>query len=282
MPDRLDLVARTRFRVRRAWHRASLRRRVARLDRPVLLTGIPGNVGDQLIWAGLEAACGDLLPRRLPLCEVAGARGATLVIPGSGAWSPGYHEWLPDLVVRCATRFEKVVVLPSSYDTRVAEVAAALAVPNLHPMARERESAALVRATRECSLSLDCAVYAGASFAPVPPDPAPRTLFALRTDRESALGRDGFRLSGRNLDISALAPSLDHWLAGIAAHGTVVTDRAHVMLAATLMGKKVYFHEGSYWKLSEIADYTFGKRRSWPQQVDGQGLASLGALEAIA
>jgi hypothetical protein len=247
------------WRMRLRWHRQRLRRIVASLDSPILMVDLPGNVGDQLIWSGIDAALDDLFVDRVPVAHVDATSGHTLVVPGSGAWSSKYDEWLPDLVASASGRFATVLVLPSSFDVRVPAVRRALSPSNVIPLARERVSAAAVSAFRTCALTLDCSVYAPLNPSPGPAPTTPRgELVCLRTDSESAIPRDHYELSDANDDISATAPDLRAWLTAIQASSCVTTDRAHVMIAATLMGKPVRYLEGSYWKVHALADYTFG------------------------
>jgi exopolysaccharide biosynthesis predicted pyruvyltransferase EpsI len=49
---------------------------------------------------------------------------------------------------------------------------------------------------------------------------------------------------------------LDHWLWTIARCDTVATDRAHVMIAAALLGKNVEYHGTNYHKVNAIAEYS--------------------------
>ena len=88
---------------------------------------------------------------------------------------------------------------------------------------------------------------------------------AYRTDRESALSvtPEG------NHDISRLCSSLADWLWTIARHAHVKTDRAHVMIAAALLGKDVDYWTSSYHKVPSIADYalkSFPVRRIVPEE----------------
>ena len=129
-----------------AWSAASRRRRCSPRR-----TGQPG---DLLIASGLEALLGDLLPDRVPYGEQSRNRtGHTLVVPGSGAWSPEYHEWMPDLVLAASASYQRVLVLPSSYCPDVPVVRRALSSDNVTALNREQFSARLLHrsATRDSS-----------------------------------------------------------------------------------------------------------------------------------
>jgi exopolysaccharide biosynthesis predicted pyruvyltransferase EpsI len=90
-------------------------------------------------------------------------------------------------------------------------------------------------------------------------------LVAYRTDAESV----GSMIPENNHDISKSCSSLDEWLWTIARHAVVKTDRAHVMIAAALLGKAVDFSTSSYHKVPSIADYalkSFPVRRIEPEK----------------
>ena len=56
-----------------------------------------------------------------------------------------------------------------------------------------------------------------------------------------------------NRDISLTCESLDEFLWAIAQYEVVETNRAHVMIAAALMGKEVRYHPSNYHKLPALA-----------------------------
>jgi hypothetical protein len=253
VPESLD---RARWGARRRHQRHALRRLVASHPDPHLLTGVPGNTGDLLIAAGVDAAVGDLVGR-VPYGEHHDHRGGTLVVPGSGAWSRAYHEWLPELVLAATRRYQRVLVLPSSYDPSVPVVRRALEQPTVTAVSRESVSAGLVAPFGHGQVLLDCAVHAPELRRPTRRPPHAASLVSLRTDAESALGAD--RLPPGNRDLSAGWPDLEPWLAALHATGHVVTDRAHVVIAAVLLGRDVDFTDGGYWKNRAMAELTFGR-----------------------
>lgn len=58
-----------------------------------------------------------------------------------------------------------------------------------------------------------------------------------------------------NNDISLTCEVLDEWLWIIARHEVVETDRAHVMIAGAMLGKKVMYKSTNYHKVPAIAEY---------------------------
>ena len=136
-------------------------------------------------------------------------------------------------------------------------VRAALERDNVVALSREATSARLIEPLGHGKLLLDCAVHAPELRRPLSrPAGGGATLLALRTDAESAIGAD--RLPAGNHDLSAGPPSLGPWLAAIRDTGSLVTDRAHVMIAGVLLGRRVDYTDGRYWKNRAMAEATFG------------------------
>ena len=242
-------------------HLAQLRR-----EMPVrVLVAMPGNVGDQLIWAGtndLLAAAG-VSPRPLPAGEVHAtvARDECLVIPGSGALTAIWHEGLPRLVADAADRFARVVLLPSQFDATVPVVAAALSRPNVFAFAREPRSFNRIRRFGRAALAFDPALFAerlpGTRPAP-PARAASARLIAFREDPASLLAAHGCRPNPRvNHDIGRLAPDLDGFLAAVQTVDEVVTDRLHVTVAAAMSGRRVRYIDPHDHKISTYVAFVF-------------------------
>lgn len=210
---------------------------------------VGGDLGDDLIWAGTSALLADRIYTETDLGGLCAASGHTVLLSGSGAFCRSYHELMPRALAVAELRFERVLVLPSSFDPSEDEVREALARTGATVFARERESYARIRSlcdarlAHDCSFLFDFSPYARAGEG---------TLNAFRTDREAA---GTMPPPFGNVDISSTASSLEEWLATIAAHELIRTDRAHVMIAAALMGKQVEFAPGPYHKVGGIAEY---------------------------
>lgn len=220
----------------------------------VLVRGI-GNRGDELIWAGTRRLLEGHIYREVEIDDIATARGRTALICGSGAFCQPFHELLPHVLAIAELRFERVVVLPSSFDTTVDVVREALRRSRALVFARERESFRRIQSLCDARLGHDCAFYF--DYEPFRNDRAESgVLSAFRTDREAT----GERVTPPdNDDISLTAGSLDDWLRRIGAHQLVRTDRAHVMIAAAMLGKTVEFAPSSYFKVPAIAAYALGE-----------------------
>ena len=208
-----------------------------------------GNIGDALIQAGNARLLAPLRPREAPLTEIPFRRGHTAVLSGGGAWCAPYHEIMPHALREAERRFERVVVLPSSFDPSVPAVRQALAGTTALVLAREAESFRRIQPLCASALALDAAFFF--DFDPYR-QAGKGALNAYRTDRESAGDAE---LPADNDDISATCRTLDEWLERIARHAVVRTDRAHVMIAAALLGKRVEYRSSLYHKVPAIAEF---------------------------
>jgi GT2 family glycosyltransferase len=208
-----------------------------------------GNRGDELIQAGTRQLLAGLDYREIGFEEVAAASGELAVVSGGGAWCRWYHEIMPRVLTLAEMRFARVVVLPSSFDPSEDAVRHVLGRSRAVIFARERESWRQIRDLCDARLAHD-----GAFFFDYTPFAAAGdgVLHAYRTDRESS---SSFPLPPDNVDVSALYPSLPPWLGRIAGAALVRTDRAHVMIAAALLGKQVEYRASGYHKVTAIAEF---------------------------
>jgi exopolysaccharide biosynthesis predicted pyruvyltransferase EpsI len=220
-----------------------------------------GNIGDDLIYAGTRQLLARRFYSEVSVRNLAGVSGHTAVVAGCGGWCSPYHDMVEHLPA-IETRFERVIIMPSSFDVSVPSVRSALATTKALVFARERKSFEGICRLCDAKIAYDCAFFF--DYRPYL-RPGKGCLVAYRTDRESALSvtPEG------NHDISRLCSSLDDWLWTIARHAHVKTDRAHVMIAAALLGKDVDYWTSSYHKVPSIADYalkSFPVRRIVPEE----------------
>lgn len=226
-----------------------------------------GNMGDYLIHAGTRQLLSGTFyeearfrwskeaivsghRRGADIRGLRGVRGHTALVTGGGGWCGPFHRTMPTVLPLIERRFEKVIVLPSSVDTSVVKVRKALARTNALVFARERESYRQLQELCKTDIAHDCAFFF--DFGPYRRR-GKGLLTAYRTDAEST--SHGETPPGNN-DVSVSCKSLDEWLWTIARHEVVETDRAHVMIAAAMLGKKVRYHASNYHKVPAIAEYT--------------------------
>jgi GT2 family glycosyltransferase len=216
-----------------------------------------GNWGDELIFEGIRRLLRGRPYREIGIDDIARSRGHSAIIAGGGAFCRPYHETMPHVLAVADLRFERVIVLPTSFDVSVDCVKEALSKTRATVFAREELSYRAIRGFCDARLALDCAFFF--DFSPYYSS-GTGTLVAYRTDLES----NGEPLPPGNEDVSLTCGSLDEWLRTIARHSRVRTDRAHVMIASALLGKDVEAAPSSYHKVAAIADYSLG---GFPVQV---------------
>ena len=232
-----------------------------------LLNEIPGNVGDQLIWEGtrrLFAASG-IDYATITLDEViksgTSSRNGSLVVPGSGALTTNFHEWLPMTIIKSSSLFDRVVILPSEFEPSVPIVEEALKLANVFAYARDSFSYRKIKKYGRATLAPDLALWASdfipSSTSGSAEHPEGRVLLALRTDAASRLSALGFQLSNTNNDVSATSPTLSEFLETIEYADSVVTDRLHVAVATILLGKTLHYVDPLDDKISRYLAYTF-------------------------
>lgn len=215
----------------------------------VVLFRHKGNIGDELILAGTRRLLSGIAHRETGVWEMGEARGHTALIIGSGGWCVPFHHQLPQALPEIEARFERVFILPSTFDLAEPSLRALLAKTKAKVFARERESFAQVREICDAALSHDHAFYFDYRSYFLEGQGA---LSAFREDKSSAFGA----VPAGNLDISDKCFGLDHFLWTIARHKSVATDRAHVMIAAACLGKTVRYRPNSDHKVAGIANYS--------------------------
>lgn len=260
---------------RKLWgvgHPRSIRQSIAASARKILreVAGAPditfirghGNIGDHLIHAGTRRLLAGVPHKEVVVQKHTGAssentgirglrdaRGHTALIAGSGGWCGPFHNLMPKVLRLVEGRFERVIVLPSTVDTSVEEIRDVLAGTKALFFAREQESYRQLRGLCETDIAHDCALFF--DFGPYKLR-GEGLLTAFRTDADSNLDE----LPPGNDDVSLSCNSLDEWLWRIARHEAVETDRAHVMIAAAMLGKEVRYRATNYHKVPAIAEYS--------------------------
>jgi exopolysaccharide biosynthesis predicted pyruvyltransferase EpsI len=228
---------------------AGRRRLLGAIDgaRDVTFIRLHGNIGDDLIYAGARQLLSSTDYREISVTHVQGASGDTAIIAGGGGWCGVYND-IPRYLPIVEKRFRRVIVFPSSFDCSIPSVREAIAATNATVFARERESYRQIEPLCDAMLAFDTAFYF--DYRPYMRR-GDGTLVAYRSDPEAI----GYDLPAGNNDISSTSESLDEFLWTIARHATVLTDRAHVMIAAALLGRRVEYRSSNYHKVPSIAEY---------------------------
>lgn len=208
-----------------------------------------GNIGDHLIWAGAYRLLEGVAHERRSVLKLDEVEGDTAIITGGGGWCRYFRKWWPERLADIESRFHRVIVFPSSYEIGYEPVRRALTASNALFFAREKQSYKQIKDLCRADYAYDSAFFF--DFAPYR-QAGSGTLYAYRVDHES---RGTKRPAGNN-DISAACKSLETWLHTIASHDTVYTDRAHVTIAAAMLGKKVFYRSSNYHKVPGIVRFS--------------------------
>lgn len=217
----------------------------------ITLLKLPGNLGDSLIEAGTEALLGPVPHLSIRWEHLWRVRGDLLIICGGGGWN-AYYGLSPHALALGERNFRSVVVYPSTFDTSDRLVYSAISMTQAKLFARDWTSYDTVKSLQpQTELAHD-----GAFFFDLEHYRREGTgmLLAYRTDREST-----HKPPEGNVDISLACASLGEWLDAIAGAEEVHTDRAHVLMVAALLGKKVFWSPNRYFKVQALVDTWFAE-----------------------
>jgi exopolysaccharide biosynthesis predicted pyruvyltransferase EpsI len=257
-----------------------------------LLKDMPGNIGDHLIWEGTRR----LLKNQFIDFEYISVKNviddrtsyseSTLVIPGSGAMTSRWHEWLPATVIAAITHFKKVVILPSEHELEIDIVNKALSLKNVWAFAREEKSYTKIKQYGRAAIALDLALFAfdfeTANYPERSDQDLGVVLIALRTDAGSMLSINNLTQVKLNNDIGLTCRNLDEFLDLIQRHDSIITDRLHVAVASLMLGKTVRYVDPYNQKISRYTKFNFGDEfgKSF-QQRDESWLLGRGYVERM-
>jgi glycosyltransferase involved in cell wall biosynthesis len=196
-------------------------------SRELILEAI-GPASEPALVSVARAACGELAAagarallagrqvRELPLAELPGAEGELVLF--AGAADRGGDGPLPRALGVAALRFRRVIVLPAPVFAHDDALLAALSRVSVTVFVSDPGSQRLIAPLCDARLAHDCSFYV--DYGPY--------------------AREGVGTLEASADALDTLP-LEDWLATIAAHELISTDRAPVMIAAALLGKRVEY-----------------------------------------
>lgn len=216
----------------------------------------PGNYGDSLIWHGTKILLNDLNIKEDYVDTGSPKYNDILFIDGGGNFV-NYYTDVRNFLIRKPNLYNEVIILPHTiFGEEQIKVLNNIS-SKLTIFCRERISAKFLEenvTNGDVYLWHDCAFYNKLSST----TSGEGTLNAFRSDKESAL----HSLPETNIDISyngyATKP-LDNFIKMIEKYGKINTDRLHVAIGATLLGRKVTLFPNSYYKNKAVFDYSLKK-----------------------
>jgi len=197
----------------------------------------PGNLGDALIREGTLRFFSEIGLSYEEIRNPPDTRVGTFIFGGGGAWCQNWdHSYFVSAALQKA---ETIIVLPSTYAIQ----SQLFESPKIHFFCRDtNQSQSFCPRAR---FHQDMAFHLARS---IHPRPGTGVGYFMRTDKER-LGT--FDIPKGNKDISALGQTFNstkYFINAIGAVGVVHTDRLHVAIAACMLGKKIYFYAGNYFK----------------------------------
>ncbi|MEO8494733.1 MAG: glycosyltransferase [Planctomycetota bacterium] len=214
---------------------------------PFQFLSAPGNWGDAIIRSGTLRFFDELDVEYHELSHAGEARSnLPAVLGGSGGFCR-YWNWSPRAARQLQELSRELVVLPSSFEAASLAWNEDKAGSTFY--AREDESLRQIQDRCRVYFCPDMAFWNDTSGYSAP---TVEILNAFRTDAES-LGM--FRRHSHNRDLSAehdATGNSQQFFAQIAKYSTIRTDRAHVAIAAAMLGRTVALYPNAYHKNSAI------------------------------
>ena len=216
----------------------------------------PGNYGDSLIWHGTKILLSSLnilehyVDISSPKCN------KVLFIDGGGNFIDYYSD-VRNFLIKKPALYDEIIIFPHTiFGEEQIEVLDNIS-SNLTVFCREKVSAQFLEdklAHGKVYLWHDCAFYN--KFSPVLLGEG--VLNAFRLDKESMLRI----LPEPNNDLSyngyATKP-LSELIDTLQRYKQINTDRLHIAIGATLLGKQVKLFPNSYYKNKAVFDYSLKK-----------------------
>jgi exopolysaccharide biosynthesis predicted pyruvyltransferase EpsI len=213
----------------------------------------PGNYGDSFIWHGTKKLLSSLNILEQSVDINSPKYNDVLFIDGGGNLVDYYSD-VRDFLVKKPALYSEIVILPHTiFGEKQIEVLNNLS-SKLTVFCREKVSAKLLEdklTNAKVYLWHDCAFYN--EFARLPGGSGILNVF--RSDVESVL--DKKPESNNDLSYNGYATKpLDELIGVLQECAQVNTDRLHIAIGATLLGKKVKLFPNSYFKNKAVFDYS--------------------------
>lgn len=215
-----------------------------------------GNYGDSLIWHGTKKLL-SILNIKEHCVDISSPKNNEILFIDGGGNLVDYYSDVRNFLIKKPALYSEILILPHTiFGEKQVEILNNVS-SKLTVFCRERVSAKFLDDKlkhAEVYLWHDCAFYN--EFAPILSGSG--ALNAFRLDIESVLNTQ----HELNIDISqngyATKP-LDELIGILQEFEQVNTDRLHIAIAATLLGKKVKLFPNSYYKNKAVFEYSLKK-----------------------
>jgi exopolysaccharide biosynthesis predicted pyruvyltransferase EpsI len=204
---------------------------------PRLYMANPGNLGDAVIRQGTLKYFNEIDLTYEEVVRPPKGDIGTFIYGGGGAWC---RNWNNGRYVNTAlSRAKKVIVLPSTYAIH----SPLFSESNIHFFARDS-----LDSLGFCPMATYHQDMAFHLSSVITPSKGNGVGCFMRTDKESARL---FDIPRDNKDISLLGKTYsntENFIEAIKKVRVVHTDRLHVAIVACMLGKKIFFYQGNYFK----------------------------------
>lgn len=216
----------------------------------------PGNYGDSLIWHGTKILLSSLNILEHYVDISSPKNNDVLFIDGGGNFVDYYSD-VREFLIKKPALYSEIVILPHTiFGEKQIEILNNI-LSKLIIFCREKVSAKFLenRLTHgEVYLWHDCAFYNKFSLIPE----GKGILNAFRSDVESILNTRSE--SNNDLSYSGYATKpLNEFIEVLQKYAQVNTDRLHIAIGSTLLGKQVKLFPNSYYKNKAVFDYSLKK-----------------------
>ncbi|MBI3684909.1 polysaccharide pyruvyl transferase family protein [Candidatus Azambacteria bacterium] len=225
-------------------------------DQSVDFFRFPGNYGDSLIWHGTKILLSSLNISEQYVDTSSPKYNDILLIDGGGNLVDYYSD-IREFLEKKPALYDEIIILPHTiFGEKQIEVLNNIS-SKLMVFCREKVSAEFLenRLTHgEVYLWHDCAFYNKFPLALS----GKGVLNAFRSDKESILHR--LPVSNNDLSYNGYATKpLKELIDFLQKYEQINTDRLHMAIAATLLGKRVRLFPNSYYKNKAVFDYSLKK-----------------------
>jgi exopolysaccharide biosynthesis predicted pyruvyltransferase EpsI len=213
----------------------------------------PGNYGDSVIWHGTMELLTSL-DIQVRYVEINSLQNSNILLIDGGGNLVDYYTDVKQFLLMKPDVYSQIVILPHSIMGEAQANVLNSVSSNLTVFCRERVSAEFLRAKltkAKVYLWHDCAFYN--RFIPVPAGSG--ELNAFRSDRESVLETKPTNSVDLSADGYARKP-LQELIALIQGYQQVNSDRLHIAILSTLLGKTVKLFPNSYYKNKAVFEYS--------------------------
>lgn len=205
---------------------------------PRLYMANPGNLGDALIREGTIAYFKEINLSYEEVRKPPRDKIGTFIYGGGGAWCKNWNN--SRYVSAAVDNARKIIVLPSTYAIH----SPLYKIRKISFFCRDKKDSLLY--CKKAKYHQDMAFHLWGSIGPI--QAGIGVGYFMRTDKESA---KLFKIPRDNRDISIQGKTYSDtqgFIASINKYREIHTDRLHVAIVACMLGKKIYFYEGNYWK----------------------------------